>query len=317
MNTPCRTFAFPLAILTAIITLGLAPQPLRAENAPERNFVLVLQKQKDPQKIKTSAEKMAQELGTLLGRKVTTVVPGGYEGSVEALVSGQADAAYLSSLPFLLARRDGDARLILAEQRPKPDGTMATSYDSVIVVSKDSPLTTLDDVKDKAASLRIAFTSATSTSGLVFPLAEMVRRGWIAPGEKAEKIFASVAYAGGYTQALNQVVQGRADLAFVSGYTLEGPTADTYLPQAERDKLRILARIEGVPTHLVAVNKTMSTKDATTLANALIRLSREHPELLSKVYGAKQLAQVDENAHVAATVRAIENTRLPIEGLAK
>ncbi len=317
MNSSHSIFLASFIILAVMAILVLPLQPLLAESVPKRNFVLVLQKQKDPEKIKSSAEKLALELGALLGRKVDTVVPGGYEGSVEALISGQADAAYLSSLPFLLARRDGGARLILAELRPKPDGTSTTSYDAVIVVNKDSPLTSFEDVQAKASSLRVAFTSATSTSGFVFPLADMVKRGWIAPGEKAEKIFSSVAYAGGYTQALNQVVQGRADLAFVSGYTLEGPTADTYLPKEEREKLRVLGRIEGVPTHLVAVNKDMSEEDASKLADALIRLSLEHPELLSEVYGAKELVKVDEDAHVAATVRAIEETQLPIEGLAK
>jgi phosphonate transport system substrate-binding protein len=317
MNSTHRIFLAALAVLAVVASFVFPLQSLKAESPQKRNLVLVLQKQKDPEKIKSSAEKLALELGALLGRKVDTVVPGGYEGSVEALISGQADAAYLSSLPFLLARRDGGARLILAERRPKPDGTSTTSYESVVVVSKDSPLTSLEDVQAKASSLRIAFTSATSTSGFVFPLAEMVRRGWIAPGEKAEKIFASVTYAGGYTQALSQVVQGRADLAFVSGYTLEGPTADTYLPKEDRDKLRILGRIDGVPTHLVAVNKNMSEEDANTLADALIRLSHEHVELLSEVYGAKELVKVDEDAHVAATVRAIEETKLPIEGLAK
>jgi ABC-type phosphate/phosphonate transport system substrate-binding protein len=38
-----------------------------------------------------------------LGKPVRVVVPVDYSASVQALVSGQADVAYLSALPYLLA----------------------------------------------------------------------------------------------------------------------------------------------------------------------------------------------------------------------
>ena len=123
------------------------------------------------------------------------------------------------------------------------------------------------------------------------------------------RAFRSVAYGGSYTQALREVAEGRADVATVSDYTLEGPRADVYLPAAERAGLRVLARTPGVPTHLVAVRRGL---DAETRARV-----RDEPALLADVYGASTFVAADGRNHVAAAVRAIEYTGIPIEGLAR
>ena len=126
-----------------------------------------------------------------------------------------------------------------------------------------------------------------------------------------------VSCGGGYSQALQEVLTGRADIAAVSHYTVEGPTADLYTTQAERDRLKVIARTPEVPTHLVAASGDLSEAMAERLTEALLALSEERPELLSSVYGATAFRRVDEAEHVRAAVEAVEAVGLPIENLAK
>ena len=48
-----------------------------------------------------------------------------------------------------------------------------------------------------------------------------------------------------------------------------------------------------------------------------MKLSKERPELLADVYGAKSLTQVDEQEHVAATVEALKYRGIPVEKFVK
>ena len=280
-------------------------------------LVFAFQPQKEPAKIQKAADDVAEALSGRLGREVKVLVPLAYAATVQALVSKRADVAWLSSLPFLLARRDGGARLILAEVRSDTRGQARTDYDSVFVVKRDSPLHNFADFKRQAKTLRMVFTSNTSTSGFVFPYDRMVREGMLRRAQPPEQAFRSADYAGGYTQALEQILSGRGDVCAVSDYTVEGPRRTVYLPEDKQAQLRILARTPGVPTHCVAVSAGVSAADAKAIQAALLDMTRTSPALLSDVYGASGLKVVNEAAHVAATVKAIERTGLPIQGLVK
>ncbi|MCS6987339.1 MAG: phosphate/phosphite/phosphonate ABC transporter substrate-binding protein [Sphingomonadaceae bacterium] len=306
-----------IARRTLIAAAGAALLARPAPAADRRPWVFAFQPQKDPAGIRRAADEMAAALGARLEREVRVLVPLAYPATVQALVSRQADVAWLSSLPFLLARRDGGARLILAEVRTDSQGRARTDYDSVFVVRRDSPLKDFADLKRRAPALAMVFTSSTSTSGFVFPYDRFIREGMLKPRQPPETLFRQVAYAGGYTQALEQVLAGRGDVCAVSDYTVEGPRRTVYLPEEKQRELRILERTPGVPTHLIAVSAAVDARNARAIRDALLDLSRTRPTLLSDVYGASALAVVDEDRHVAATVRAIERTGLPIRDLVR
>ncbi|MEQ8843914.1 MAG: phosphate/phosphite/phosphonate ABC transporter substrate-binding protein [Phycisphaerales bacterium] len=300
-----------LLLLTACSSEG---QDVAAGEEDPQELVFVFQRQRDPEQTRESADQAAAFLAERLGMPVRAVVPGDYSASVQALVSEQADVAYLSSLPFLLARRDAGARMLVAEVRPDAQGEQRTDYDSVWVVPADSPLTGIEDVGGRAGELRVAFTSRTSTSGFVFATLRLVREGLLEPGQDASEVFGAVAYAGGYSQALGEVLAGRADLAAVSYYTVEGATADVYTTAEQRERLRILARTPGVPTHLVCVRGGISEDLGERITQALLDLASERPELLSNVYGATQFRRVDEGEHIRGAVEAMEAVGLPVDG---
>src|SRR5690606_30044433 len=98
---------FKQLVIAALVLLGLASTDVRAEDP--KDLVFIFQKQKDPARIQSDADKVAAYLSKEVGLPVKAVVPGDYSASVQALVGKKADFAYVSAIPFLLARRDGGA----------------------------------------------------------------------------------------------------------------------------------------------------------------------------------------------------------------
>lgn len=306
---------FPVSLLLAVFLAGCqtAPAPSAepaetaakpAETMPSK-LVFAFQRQKDPAQLKEDADAVGARLSEKLGMPVDVVIPTAYGATVQALISKRADVAYLSSLPYLLAKRETGVEILLVEQR---DGK--AFYDSVFVVAKDSPIQSLEDLKGK----RMAFTSATSSSGYVFPYGHLVEKGLLTAGAKPDTFFSQFSFAGGYDKALMAVARGQADVAAVSAYTMEGETADKYLPAEERAKLRILARVPNVPTHLIAVRSDLPQEVKDKVKETLLALSKEEPERMKDVYGAAVFAVADET-HVAAAEEALKRTGLAPEAV--
>ncbi|MFN7171353.1 MAG: phosphate/phosphite/phosphonate ABC transporter substrate-binding protein [Fimbriimonadaceae bacterium] len=263
-------------------------------------LVFAFQRQKDPTQLQDDAELVGTLLEEELEMSVDVLVPTSYGATVQALISNRAQVAYLSSLPFLLASREAPVEILLVEERDgKPD------YDSVLVVAADSPIQSLEDLRGQ----RIAFTSPTSASGYVFPFAYFVEQGLIEKGGKPDSFFGQASFAGSYDQALMAVVRGQADVAAVSDYTMEGPGADRYLSPEDRVKLRILARVPNVPTHLIAIRSDLPAELKEQIKRTLLDLSTNEPERLKDVYGAAVLVE-PAGDHIAGAKAALERTGL-------
>lgn len=306
MIRPAHAMLVCLLVVTAYCTSANAADP--------KELVVAFAKQKDPRTIQAMADKVAAFLTSEVGVPVKAFIPTDYGAVVQAMVSGKADVAYTDSIPFLLARRDGDAQLLLVEQRIDPEGNARTDYDSILVVRADSPIKTMDDLIANASNLRVAFTSPTSTSGYVMAYRRFVNEKLLKVGQDPKDVFKAVAFGGSYTQALEQVADGRADFCAVSDYTMSGPRADVYLKPELRQKLRILARTPGVPTHVISVRGALSSELKAKIKAAMLKLEAQ---TLSDVYGASKLVEVDEDKHVAGTVEAMTYLGKPVDSFVK
>lgn len=275
------------------------------EGAPAR-LIFAFQKQNDPRRLRETADRAAAFLTERVGIETEVLVPASYGASVQALVSNRAHVAYLSSIPFLLAREEAPVEMLLAEVRED-----RTDYDSVFVVRKDSPYETLEDLRGE----RVMWTSPTSTSGYVMAYSRLVDDGLLEPRQSPSEFFGSVNFAGGYDRALLAVHNGQADVCAVSYYTVEGEKADIYSTPEMRSELRVLTRTSGVPTHLVAIRGDLPPALKERIQSALLEMSEEQPDLLADVYGAAHFAVVEEEEHVEGAFRALQNTGLGLQGL--
>lgn len=279
------------------------------KNSDPETIIFSFQKQKNPADLKVSADAVATYLSTEIGKKVEVLIPTTYSSTVQAFISNKLHVGYMDSLPYILAKKESDLEIIAVEKR-----NGKTDYESLIVVKKDSPIKSLKDLKGK----KMAFTSQTSTSGYLMPFSRLVSDKILAKPEDLKSFFTDSLYAGGYDKALQAVVQGQTDAAAFSDYVIEGKKADLYGNQNQRDQIRVLARTSGVPTHLVAVSSKLSIDLKQKIQTALLKMSKEKPELLSSVYGAAELiVPAKPEDHVKRTRQALIDTGLDVKTFVK
>jgi phosphonate transport system substrate-binding protein len=143
----------------------------------------------------------------------------------------------------------------------------------------------------------------------------LIEKGFLTEKGDPATFFSRVFFAGAYDKALRAVVDRQADVAVVSDYTMEGDRADLYLPAEDRAKLRILYRVPGVPTHLIAVRGDLPAEQKTKIREALLKLAKEEPDLFADLYGAASFVEVQGDSHVESARKALQATGLSPETL--
>jgi phosphonate transport system substrate-binding protein len=270
-------------------TLGVPPAIAQAQTLkivfPTRSGTTDLQI-----KAKAVADFLSKEL-----QQPVEAVFGDDTAAVEALRANRADVAFLSSRSALKAQELANASLYLAEVRANYSG--GHTYKSIFVVSKNSPLksgtgaATLSQLRGK----KISFTSPTSGSGFIFPVAELVQQKLVPDRDRLNSFFGQVTYGGSYDKALQAVLRGQADVAVVSEYTLGSP----YITAAEASTLRVLYSIAGVPAHGIVIDDDVSVSDRNKLIGAMLKLNQpENNQLLVSLYNSTKLVKVDRDKHL-------------------
>jgi phosphonate transport system substrate-binding protein len=304
-NLLSASVAFVALASFSISTLG-AVKAIAAPIPKQNRQTLLAQKQKsltiifptrsDTTDLQNKANAVAAFLSKELGIPVKAQI-GDETAAVEALRANRAQVAFLSSRPALKAQQLANARLYLAEVRPNYSGRY--TYNSVIVVPKNSPLKTLPTAKATLEQLRgkkVAFTSPTSGSGFIIPVSQMVKLGLVPNRDRLDNFFGQISYGGNYSKALQAVVRGQADVAAVSEYALNPP----YITPAEASQLRVLYKIPGVPAHGVAIDDSVPPAVREKLINALLKLNKpENNQLLRNLYNSTELVRVDHDRHLA------------------
>lgn len=295
--------------VNSIVVCLLSLTSMFAFAADPETLIFSFQKQKNPDELASSTKLVGEFLSKEIGKKVEVVVPTSYGTTVQGLISQKVHVAYMDSLPYLLANNEVKLQIMAVEKR-----NSRTEYDSLLVVAKDSPVKTLADLKGK----KMAFTSQTSTSGFLFPYSRLLADKVISKPTELDAYFSGVIYAGGYDKALLAVANGQADVAAFSDYAYEGPKANLYGTEEIRSKVRILTRTSGVPTHLIAAQANLSQELRSKIQNALMKLSKDKPEVLSSVYGAAELTlPKKDNQHVEKTQMALKATGLEPKNFVK
>ena len=213
---------------------------------------------------------------------VQIYVPLTYVGVVEALRFGHADAAMMSAWPMVLANQKAGAEVVLAEQREVIVGTepqVQPYYYSYYVVAKDGPYETLADLKGKS----VAYTSTTSTSGYIFPLAKLVEEKLVPAPDAGKEAnagahFGKVTMAGGYAQAWQALKDGQVDAAVIAG------DVSATLYKEVLDNTRVVATQGPIPSHGVVFAKDFAgTPEGDALEKAFLDMKGEKKDLMRKL----------------------------------
>ena len=270
-----------------------------------QDITIIFPSRSDSTDLQNKANSVAKFLSKELGISVKAQV-GDETAAVEALRANRADVAFLSSRSALKAEQLANSRLYLAEVRKNYSGRY--TYNSVFVVPNNSELKSKNSGKATLEQLRgktMAFTSPTSGSGFIFPVSELVKLGFVPNRDRLDSFFGKVSYGGNYSKALDAVVRGQADVAVVSEYALFPP----YLAAENRDKIRVLHKISGVPAHGIAIDDDVPVVVRENLINAFVKLNKsENNQLLTGLYNSTELVRIDHNRHLLPVRAALKNT---------
>lgn len=283
MRGGCTKIGALLAALIVSISVGAATAAERGSKAAERGLVLAFVPQENPEKLIGDIRRITEYLGKEMGLKVRGYVTQDHAAAVEALTGKNADISFMGALPFVLARAQNGAEIVLSEvYRGKP------SYTAAIFVRADGPIKNIDQLRGKT----IAFSDPISESGYLYPLEIFVARKLFPRGRDPQKFFRRVYFAGGYQQAIQAVSNGLVDAAGVSIY------ARLLLPPEKQSTVRVIAESEPIPSHAVIARKGLAPARRDAFVKAMLRLNepaRRH--LLKYVYGPDGYAPPDKAAY--------------------
>ncbi|MCK5812481.1 MAG: phosphate/phosphite/phosphonate ABC transporter substrate-binding protein [Clostridiales bacterium] len=181
---------------------SIDPEVLEVQLIPSRD-ASVLDAQRKPLQDLLEAE---------LGMDVNVTIATDYNALIEGMASEQIQVGLLATTAYVLAADEGAAEAILKSLRydvdddgnKLKDQPLVSGYSSQLIVSADSGITSVADLKGK----KIAISSFTSTSGFVWP-ANLLADSGIDPENDVEWL-----NAGGHDNAVLAVFNGDADAAF-------------------------------------------------------------------------------------------------------
>lgn len=247
-----------------------ADEPAVTFNPDATPLVLAFIPQENPEKLIGDISQIAAYLEGELGIPVEGYVTVDIAAAVEALRNGEADISFMGALPYILARDQVGAEVLLTEvYRDKP------TYSSRIFVRADSGIETLADLEGKS----IAFADPISESGYLYPLDSFVQAGLMERGDDPQSFFGSVFFAGGYQQSLQAVLNGYVDAAGASQY------ADLLLPPERLTEVKWIEESVQIPSHAVIARLGADADTVAAFKQAMLKLNEpEFQHLLQYVY---------------------------------
>lgn len=222
-----------------------AAEPIRLGFQPQGSAVKMVRKW----------QPFADHLAGTLGRPVEIVIRGSYREVAEALARGEIDVCLTGSFLYVQARTElGIVPLVKRVIRGQ------SSYSSLIVVRRDSGITSVEGLRGK----RFAFTDRDSTSGYLLPVAHLADLGFPEP----PAFFSEVVFTGNHDSALLAVYTGAADAAAFS--------TTRWLPENPRiGEFAILWRSEPITLGPFSVRRDLDRTLARHLKTAFLSFGKD------------------------------------------
>jgi phosphonate transport system substrate-binding protein len=145
-----------------------------------------------------------QYLGKATGLPVKLYESSDYNGSIQALSSGQVDMAQIAGGGY--ANVDAQVGDKVAPILTVREAEGAMGYYSALLVKQDSPIHSLADMKGRS----LGYVDFNSTSGYLYPRAKMR-----AQGIEPDTFFGKTSFAGGHTQAVMALENGQFDATII------------------------------------------------------------------------------------------------------
>jgi phosphonate transport system substrate-binding protein len=283
----------PLAMLIAS-SIGCATTSPgeSANNKAAQKLVIALKPDKNPDQMMQERASLEKYLSEKLARPIQVIIPLSAAVINEGFANGTIDLGYLSATDLINAQ---EAELLLVGEIGGK-----TTYKSYWLALKEKLYEKVEDLRGKP----IAFASKTSTSGFIIPLWDLRRKNLVSEKADPEEFFGkgNVFYGTGYVSAVERVLNGEAEAAAVSYYVLD---EDKHLSLEQRARLKKVAEQGDVPTHIIAVRKSLSEAEKANLKKAVLTLNESGNEILRDKLFTSKLVETNQEKHLAPMREAL------------
>jgi phosphonate transport system substrate-binding protein len=266
--------------LGVTVALGIVANGIAAE-APKQ-LVMAVTPSNIPTELFKASETFALELGKKLGLTIKVYMPTDYLGVVEALRNKTADLAFVHPAGYVFANREAKAQIVAVDVWHGK-----TNYTSRVFVRRDSGFTRLEDLRGKS----IAFVDPGSTSGYVYPMVMLIKRGLVRDRDP-KTFFKEAMFAGTHEAALLALLNGTVDA--VASFDLAPPQ---YLKDKDRvEKLTYVAETDPIPEAGMCVREGLDPILVTKVQNALMAFNApEYRPILRDFYGIDGFAPAKDS----------------------
>lgn len=190
---------FLLALMLGVsVATASAETGANTEPTPEQITIGVIPGG-NPDNLREQAVELAKELQSQLNIPVNIYVSKNYVGLVEAMKAKKVDYAFFSSLTYVFAAEQAQAKVLLKKVWNEP------YYYSAIITPKNSGIKKLKDLKGK----KIAFVDEKSSSGYLYPQVALRKAGL------TDKDFKEIAMTGNHQASIQFLEAKKVDAAAV------------------------------------------------------------------------------------------------------
>ncbi|PWK08998.1 phosphate/phosphite/phosphonate ABC transporter substrate-binding protein [Tumebacillus permanentifrigoris] len=257
-------FALLLTLCLSLVATGcgkteVQPQQDTTAVAKELSVGLIPAEAKIPAE---TLEKFRSTLETSTGMKIKMNSYPDYNGVVEAMNFGKLDMAFLGPLTYVIANHKGGAKAIVAKTAKG-----VPFYYSYILVHKDAPYNTLDELLQDKKNVDFAFGDINSTSGSLVPGVELKNRGVFR--SKDDSDFKSVVYTGAHDVTALSIQNKK-----VTAGAIDSSYFDKLVEQKKIDgtQFKKIWQSDKLFQYPFAVSKSVNDATAAKLQDALINI---------------------------------------------
>lgn len=282
------------AALSAVAALALTALPASAAKSsvcPSGKVNFGVEPYDAGAKFTNAYKALTSALAKNLGCNVKLIVNTNYTAEVEAMKAGKLDVGEFGPLGYIFAHSIAHAVpvAVFADKHGKP-----VTYTAAIWVPKDSPITTVADLKGHT----IAFSDPGSTSGNLMPRYALLKAG-LNPDKDV-----TIKFAGGHPQSLLALVNGQVDAAEVNSQQQATATA---AHQFDPTQFRVLWRSSPIQNDPITVRGTLPAAFQAAVKKALLKLTPAQLKSVDTELGVDSGPMVAAKDSFYNNIRALVN----------
>lgn len=201
-----------------------------------------------------------------------------YAAVVEGICNDKVDVAWFGAVTYGEAKAKCGVELLAVDVEHGE-----SAYYSGIFARKDSGLTSVKDLKDKA----VAFGDPSSTSSFNFPMAMVLDAGL-----DPIKDFSKIVMAGSHSASLAALAESKVDAAAASYNSYEKAVAKG---SVDPSVIVPIAKSQPIPNPPMAMNKSMNSDTKAKLKTAFSEINTKIDPAQVRGYGGKKVDGYDVN----------------------